>query len=187
MGKAKKRRRLLRVAIASGLLVVAIPSGAMGHEHLTPVNALDRGREAGVDNAWANLVEPLSLRADFYSRLYKECSMDPRDPRLMNPGAQLCSDQVAAAQVPTGQERADIQHLVPEGSERIAVAQVPTGQERADIQHLVPEGNEEIAQAPAPSNRSEIEMWAWMLSVVVAAGGSASFFLLRRGRPHALS
>jgi hypothetical protein len=163
MGKTRKRRRLLRVVIGSGLLVVAVPSVATAHEHLTPVDALDRGRQSGVETAWANLVEPLSLRADFYSRLYKECSVDPRDPRLMKPGAQLChTDQVAAVQVPTGQERAEIQHLVP------------------------PEGNEGIDQAPAPSDGTEIEIWAWMLSIVVAAGGSASFFLLRRGRPHAL-
>ena len=82
MGKAKQRRRLLRVVIASGLLVVAVPSVATAHEHLTPVDALDRGRQAGVDTAWANLVEPLSLRADFYSQLYKECSVDPRHAAL---------------------------------------------------------------------------------------------------------
>ena len=162
MGKAKKRRRLLRVAIASGLIVVAIPSGAMGHEHLTPVNALDRGREAGVDNAWANLVEPLSLRADFYSRLYKECSMDPRDPRLMKPGARMC-DQVIANEVPTGQERALVQHLVPEVGAR-------------------------IDQAPAPSDRTDIETWWGIVGIVVAAGGVAGLIVvLRRGRPHALS
>jgi hypothetical protein len=189
--RTRKRRRLLRVAIASGLLVVAVPSVATGHEHLTPVEALGLGRQGSTEKA--------------------TCSMDPRDPRLMNPGAQLCSDHVAAVQVPTGQaradiqhlvpegneriaavqvptgqERAEIQHLVPEGNERIAVAQVPTGQERAEIQHVVPEGNEEIDQAPALSDGSEIEMWAWLLSIVVAAGGSASFFLLRRKRPHAL-
>jgi hypothetical protein len=186
MGKTRKRRRLLRVVIASGLLVVAVPSVATGHEHLTSVDALDSGRQAGVETAWANLVEPLSLRADFYSRLYKECSVDPRDPALMKPGAHLCSDHVAVAQVPTGQERANIQHLVPEGNERIAAVQVPTGQERADIQHLVPKGNEGIDQVPAPSDGTEIEIWAWMLSIVMAAGGSASFFLLRRGRPHVL-
>jgi hypothetical protein len=164
MGKARKRTRLLRVAIASGLLVVAVPSVATGHEHLTPVEASGLGRDVAT----------------------AACSMDPRDPALTKPGTRLCSDHVSVAQVPTGQERADIQHLVPEGNERIAVAQVPTGQERADIQHLVPEGNEEIDQAPASSDGTEIEMWAWMLSIVVAAGGSASFFLLRRGRPHAL-
>jgi hypothetical protein len=142
MGKARKRRRLLRVAIASGLLVIAVPSVAAAHEHLTPVEALDLDRQAATEKA--------------------ACSMDPRDPRLMNPGAQLCSDRVAAVQVPTGQER-------------------------AEIQHLVPEGNEGIDQAPAPSDGTEIEIWAWMLSIVVAAGGTASFFLLRRGRPHALS
>ena len=188
MGKAKQRRRLLRVVIASGLLVVAVPSVATAHEHLTPVDALDRGRQAGVDTAWANLVEPLSLRADFYSQLYKECSVDPRDPRLMKPGAQLCSDHVAAAQVPTGQERAEIQHLVPEGNERIAAVQVPTGQERAEIQHLVPERNERIAQAPAPSDRTEIEFWWGIVGIVVAAGGVAGLIVaLRRGRPNAFS
>jgi hypothetical protein len=163
MGKARKRRRLLRVAIASGLFVVAVPSVATGHEHLTPVDALDRGREADVDTAWANLVEPLSLRADYYSRLHNGCSVDPRDPRLMKPGAQLCnSDQFAADEVPTGQERALVQHLVPEG----AVG---------------------IDQVPASSDRTEIETWWWLLGIVVAAGGVAGLIVgVRRGRPHAL-
>jgi hypothetical protein len=189
MGKARKRRRLLRVVIASGLLVVAVPSVAAAHEHLTPVDALDRGRQAGVDTAWANLVEPLSLRADFYSRLYNECSMDPRDPALIKPGARMCrNDQALANEVPTGQERADIQHLVPEGNERVAAIQVPTGQERAEIQHLVPEGNEGIDQAPAPSDRTEIEFWWGMVGIVVAAGGVVGLIVgLRRGRPHAFS
>jgi hypothetical protein len=188
MGKARKRRRLLRVVIASGLLAVAVPSVATAHEHLDPVDALDRGRQAGVDSAWANLVEPLSLRADFYSRLYKGCSMDPRDPRLMKPGAQLCHNDQVTAEVPTGQERAYIQHLVPEGNERVAAIQVPTGQERAEIQHLVPEGNEGIDQAPAPSDRTEIEFWWGMVGIVVAAGGVVGLIVgLRRGRPHAFS
>jgi hypothetical protein len=186
MGKAKKRTRkrtrLLRVAIASGLLV-AVPSVAAAHEHLTPVDGPNPGVRTATERA---SLEPLSLRADYYSRLSGACSVDPRDPALMKPGAHLCSDHVAVAQVPTGQERANIQHLVPEGNERIAAVQVPTGQERAEIQHLVPQGNEGIDQAPAPSDGTEIEIWAWMLSIVVAAGGSASFFLLRRGRPHAL-
>jgi hypothetical protein len=165
MAKVRKRRRLLRVAIASGLLVVAVPSVATGHEHLTPVDALDRGRQAGVDTAWGNLVEPLSLRAGFYSRLYKECSMDPRDPRLMKPGARLChNDQVTADQVPTGQERAYAQHLVP------------------------PEVAARIDQAPAPSDRTGIEIWWGIVGIVVAAGGVAGLIVgLRRGRPHALS
>ena len=139
MAKARKRRRLLRVAIASGLLVVAVPSVATGHDHLTPVDALDRGRQAGVD-----------------------CSMDPRDPRLMKPGARMC-DQVIANEVPTGQERALVQHLVPEVGAR-------------------------IDQAPAPSDRTEIESWWGIVGLVVAAGGAAGLiFGLRRGRPHALS
>jgi hypothetical protein len=165
MGKARKRRRLLRVAIASGLLVVAVPSVAMGHEHLTPVDALDRGRQAGVDSAWANLVEPLSLRADFYSRLYKECSMDPRDPRLMEPGTRMCrNDQAIANEVPTGQERAYVQHLVP------------------------PDLEANVDQAPAPSDRTGIEIWWGLLGIVVAAAGVAGLTVgLRRGRPHALS
>jgi hypothetical protein len=144
MGKAKKRRRLLRVAIASGLLVVAVPSVAAAHEHLTPVEALDLGRQGAAEKA--------------------TCSADPRDPRLMSPGAQLCSDQIAAVQVPTGQERAYVQHLVP------------------------PEGTEPIDQVPAPSDGTEIESWWGIVGLVVAAGGAAGLIVgLHRGRPHALS
>jgi hypothetical protein len=165
MGKTRKSRRLLRVVIASGLLVVAVPSVATAHEHLSPFDALDRGRQAGVDTAWANLVEPLSLRADFYSRLYKECSMDPRDPRLMQPGARMCrNDQVIANEVPTGQERAYAQHLVPR------------------------EVGARIDQVPAPPDRTGIEIWWGIVGIVVAAGGAAGLIVgLRRGRPHALS
>jgi hypothetical protein len=165
MAKVRKRRRLLRVAIASGLLVVAVPSVATGHEHLTPLDALDRGRQAGVDPARASLVKALSLRAESYSRLYGECSMDPRDPRLMKPGAPMCrNEQVTANEVPTGQERAYAQHLVP------------------------PEEAARIDQAPTPSDRTEIEFWWGMVGIVVAAGGIAGLIVgLRRGRPHALS
>ena len=163
MGKTRKSRRLLRVVIASGLLVVAVPSVATAHEHLTPVDALDRGRQASVARAWANLVEPLSLRADFYSRLSKECSVDPRDPQLMKPGAQLCHNDQVTAEVPTGQERAYAQHLVPEGAPR-------------------------IDQAPAPSDRTEIELWWGIVGIVVAAGGVAGLIVgVRRGRPRTLS
>jgi hypothetical protein len=183
MGKTRKRRRLLRVVIASGLLVVAVPSVATAHEHLSPVDALDRGRQAGVDTAWANLVDPLSLRADFYSRLYKKCSMDPRDPRLMKPGAQLCHNDQVIAEVPTVHRSLS----------------APLSQGRAKGQHLVPsqgavraEGRgprtARIDQAPAPSDRTEIEIWWWMLGIVAAAGGVAGLIVgLRRGRPHALS
>jgi hypothetical protein len=174
MGKTRKSRRLLRVAIASGLLVVAVPSVATAHEHLSPVDTLDRGLQAGVDTAWANLVEPLSLRSDFYSRLYKECSMDPRDPRLMQPGAQLChNDLVTADEIPTV-------HRPLSG---------PLSQERAYGQHLVPpEVGAQIDQAPAPSDRTGIEIWWGIVGIVVAAGGVAGLIVgLRRGRPHALS
>jgi hypothetical protein len=165
MGKARKRRRLLRVAIVSGLLVVALPSVATGHEHLTPIDARDRGRQAGVDRAWENLVEPLSKRADYYSRLYKECSTDLRDPRLMNPGARMC-------------------HY----DQEVIANEVPTGQERAYAQHLVPEVGASIDQVPAPSDRTGIEAWWGIVGLVVAAGGAAGLIVgLRRGRPHALS
>jgi hypothetical protein len=164
MGKTRKRRRLLRVVIASGLLVVAVPSVATAHEHLSPVDALDRGRQASAATAWANLVEPLSLRADFYSRLYKGCSVDPRDPRLMKPGAQLCRNYHGTAD------------------------EVRTGQGRASHHPVPPEGAARIDQVPAPSDRTEIEIWWWMLGIVVAAGGVAGLIVgLRRGRPHALS
>jgi hypothetical protein len=145
MGKARKRRRLLRVVIASGLLVVAVPSVATAHEHLTPVEALEGGSRAGFATEAV-------------------CSMDPRDPRLMKSGAELCSDQIAAVQVPTGQERAYAQHLVP------------------------PEGTERIVQDPASSDRTEIESWWGIVGLVVAAGGVAGLIVgLRRGRPHAVS
>lgn len=159
----KKRRRLLRrVVIATALLVVAAPAVAVAHEHLDPVDRVHPSRRTAT--AWANLVEPLSLRAAYYSRLYEACSVDPRDPRLMKPGAQLCHSDQVIAEVPTGQERAYAQHLVP------------------------PEGAARIDQAPAPSDRTEIEIWWWMLGIVVAGGGVAGLIVgVRRGRPHALS
>jgi hypothetical protein len=164
MGKTKKRRRLLRVVIASGLLVVAVPSMATAHEHLSPVDALDRGRQAGGATAWANLVEPLSLRADYYSRLYKECSVDPRDTALMKPGAQMCRNYHGTAD------------------------EVRTGQGRASHHLVSPEGAARIDQAPAPSDRTEAEFWWGIVGIVVAAGGVAGLIVgLRRGRPHALS
>jgi hypothetical protein len=163
MRKTRKSRRLLRVVIASGLLVVAVPSVATAHEHLNPVDRLHPGRHAGVGAAWANLIEPLSLRADYYSRLDEACSVDPRDPQLIKPGAQMCHTDQVTAEVPTGQERAYAQHLVPEGAAR-------------------------IGQAPAPSDRTEIEFWWGIVGIVVAAGGVAGLIVgLRRGRPHALS
>jgi hypothetical protein len=170
MGKAKKRRRLLRVAIASGLLVVAVPSVATGHEHLTPVEALDLGRQGAAEKA--------------------TCSADPRDPRLMQPGAQLChGDQLSVAVSQQSQVREGPSSVWEAESKGTQPAQVPTGQERAYIQHLVPsEGAERIDPAPASSDRTEIEIWWWMLGIVVAAGGAAGLIVgLRRGRPHALS
>jgi hypothetical protein len=140
MGKSRKRTRLLRVGIAAALLVVTVPSAASAHEHLSPLDPLVGGDQGG-------------------SAIERECSMDPRDPALMKPGGHLCSDEDAAAQVPTGQERALIQHLTSEG--------------------------ERIAQAHAPSERTEIEFGAWMLTIIVAVGGS--FVLLSRRRSPALS
>jgi hypothetical protein len=154
MAKVRKRRRLLRVVIASGLLVVAVPSVATAHEHLGPVDALLRGRHAGSATDKG------------------ACSVDPRDPQLMKPGAQLCSDdQFTAGQVRAGQERAYALRA------------------RAYAQHLVPpEGTERIDQGPAPSDGTEIEIWWGILGIVVAAGGVAGLIVaLRRGRPHALS
>jgi hypothetical protein len=184
VSKMKKRRRLLRrVVIATALLVVALPTVAAAHEHLNPVDRLHPGRHAGPGAAWANLVEPLSLRADYYSRLYKACSVDPRDPRLMKPGAQLCHSDQVIAEVPTvhrslsgplSQERAYGQHLVP-----------PEGAVRAEGRGP---RTARIDQAPASSDRTESEIWWWMLGIVVAAGGAAGLIVgVRRGRPHALS
>jgi hypothetical protein len=139
-----RRRGLLQVVAAAALLVVAVPTMASAHEHLSPVDSLGRG----------DLTVAATEKA--------ACSVDPRDPRLMQPGAQLCNN---------AQPRAD---------------QVPTGQERALIQHLVPEGTDRIDPAPAPSDGSEIEIWLWMFGVVVVAGGIAGLIVgQRRGRPHA--
>jgi hypothetical protein len=140
MGKSRKRTRLLRVGIAAALLVAAMPSVVSAHEHLSPLDALVGRNQAG-------------------SAIKRECSTDPRDPALMKPGGHLCSDEDAAAQVPTGQERALVQHLTSEG--------------------------ERIAQTHAPSERTEIEFWAWTLTIFVAAGGA--FVLFNRRRSPALS
>lgn len=155
MAKVRKRRRLLRVLIAAALLVVAVPTGAAAHEHLDPVDALYRGRGAATEKVG--------------------CSVDSRHAALMKPGAQLChNDQFTANEVPTGQERAYAQHLVP-----------PDGAARAEGRGP---RTASIDQAPPPSDRTEIEIWWWMLGIVVAAGGAAGLIVgLRRGRPHALS
>jgi hypothetical protein len=145
MGKVRKCRRLLRVVIASGLLVVALPSVATAHEHLDPVDALGGGRQAGATKA--------------------RCSMDPRDPALMEPGVTLCHDyQVTTDRVPTGEVRAYVQHLVP------------------------PEVTARIDQAPEASDRTDFEIGWWLVAIALAAAGAAGLIVgLRRGRSHALS
>jgi hypothetical protein len=124
-----------------------LPSVATAHEHLDPVDALLRGRQAGAATEKS------------------ACSVDPRDPALMKPGAQLChSDQVTADRVPTGQERAYAQHLVP------------------------PEGTARIDQAPEASDRPEFEIGWWLVAIAVVASGGAGLIVgLRRARPPALS
>jgi hypothetical protein len=140
----KKRKKLLwRVVVTAGLLVMAVPTMAAAHEHLDPVEGLDGGRPVAATE--------------------KACSSDPRDPELMESGAQLCHSY---------QRNAD---------------EVPTGQERAYAQHLVPEGSARIDQAPAPSDRTEFEIFWWTLGIVVVAGGIAGLIAGLRRRPHALS
>jgi hypothetical protein len=115
---------LLRVVIASGLLVVAAPTVAAAHEHLGPVDTLDRGHHTGAGAEKAG------------------CSMDPRHAALMKPGAQLChDDQFTGDQVPTGQERAYAlrarayaHHLgPPEGTARIDQAPAPSDRTEIEI------------------------------------------------------
>jgi hypothetical protein len=170
MTKVRKRRRLLKVVIAATLLVVAAPTVAAAHEHLGPVDTLDRGHHTGAGAEKAG------------------CSTDPRDPRLMKPGAQLCHNDQVTADVSQPQVREGPPSVWEAESKVAQSAQVPTGQERAYAQHLIPpQGAARIDQAPAPSDRTEIEIW-WMLGIVVAAGGVAGLIVgLRRGRPHALS
>jgi hypothetical protein len=157
MAKVRKRRRLLRVVIAAALLVVAVPTVAAAHEHLGPIDVLDRDRRAGAATDKG------------------ACSVDPRHAALKKPGAQLChNDQFTANDIPTGQERAYAQHLVP-----------PDGTARAEGRGP---RTARIDQAPAPSHRTEIESWWWMLGIVVAAGGAAGLIIgLRRGRLPQLS
>jgi hypothetical protein len=144
----RKRKRLLRAAVAAGLLVVAVPSTAYALD--------DGGRQAGTrtrgELAWGSL-----------STQEAGCSVDPRDPRLMNPQFQLCPNN----------------HFT---------AAVPTGQDRAYTQHLVPSGMSTSDQSPAVADRTEIEIGWWMVAVALAAGGAAGLlFGLRRGRLQALS
>jgi hypothetical protein len=133
MGKTRKRRGLLRIAIASGLLMMAVTSVAAASE--------------------------------------KGCSMDPRDPALMKPGAKLCHPGQYTTQVATGQERANIQHLVPDELPPGLVAVTDRGPAQAPI--------------PAPSKGTQFELEWLIVAIVILASATGGVLVGRRGRPHA--
>jgi hypothetical protein len=140
MGKARKRSRgLLRVAIASSLMMVALTSVAGASE--------------------------------------VACSMDPRDPALMKQGAELCRPgRFTADQVPTGQERANTQHLISDDLNTSPIVVIDRAPEQAP--------------APAPSDGTQFGLeWALAtIALAILASGSAGLIVGRhRGRPQAVS
>ncbi|MEA2461842.1 MAG: hypothetical protein QOH90_2019 [Actinomycetota bacterium] len=137
MEKTRKRRGLLRVAIATGLLTVALTSVAAASQ--------------------------------------KGCSMDPRDPALTKPGAELCHPgRFSTGQVPVGgDERANIQHLVPDELPAGLVAVIDRAPEKAPV--------------PAPSQGTQFELEWLIVGMAILASGTAGLIVGHRRGPHALS